>query len=234
MRLDVDFSKKNKTAEPLPTTSPVRTMTAAHGAQRPECSGSPGQTQKGGINVMTTGKETDMALAKQLIAGTKQHFSTVSSLTFGNGTFTPAQVEAFLQTLIDLRTAVNDAKSDAKAKIVAEAAQAASLRSQMAAFVTFVKATFGNSPDALADFGLKPKKTRASLTIGQLAEAAARRAATRAARHTMGPKQKQHVKGTITTIVTPPAAPAPAPVTPSPVVSAPSTGTSAGTAPHVA
>ena len=65
-----------------------------------------------------------MALAKQLIAGTQKHFSTVSSLTFGNGTFTPAQVEASLQTLIDLRTAVDDAKAATKAKIVAEAAQA--------------------------------------------------------------------------------------------------------------
>ena len=152
---------------------------------------------------MTTGKETDVALARQLIAGTKQHFSTASSLTFGNGTFTPAQVEAFLQTLIDLRTAVDDAKSGTKAKIVAEAAQGPSLRSQMAALVAFVKATFGDSPDALADFGLKPKKARTPLTIDQLAEAAARRAATRAARHTMGPKEKQKVKGTITTIVTP-------------------------------
>jgi hypothetical protein len=183
---------------------------------------------------MTTGKDTDVALATQLVAGTKKHFSTVSSLTFGNGSFTPAQVEASLQTLIDLRTAVQQAQSVAKAKIVAEAAQAPSLRSQMAAFVTYVKATFGSSPDALADFGLKPRKARTPLTIDQLATAAAKRAATRAARHTMGTKQKKAVKGTITTIVTPQPTPAPAPVAPSPVVSAPSQGTSGGTAPHVA
>ena len=179
-----------------------------------------------------TGKNTDVALAKQLVAGTTKHFSTVSSLAFGNGSFTPAQVEAFLQTLIDLRTAVQGAQAVAKAKIVAEAAQAPSLRSQMAAFVAYVKATFGSSPDALADFGLKPKKTRTPLTIDQLAAAAAKRAATRAARHTMGPKEKSKVKGTITTIVSQPTAPAP--VAPSPVVSAPTQGTSSGTAPHVA
>jgi hypothetical protein len=183
---------------------------------------------------MTTGKNTDVALATQLVAGTKQHFSTVSSLAFGNGTYTPAQVEAFLQTLIDLRAAVDDAKSATKAKIVAEAAQAPPLRSQMAAFVAYVKATFGNSPDALADFGLKPRKARTPLTIDQLAAAAAKRAATRAARHTMGPKAKQKVKGTITTIVSQPTAPAPAPVAPSPVASAPSPGASAVAAPHVA
>jgi hypothetical protein len=183
---------------------------------------------------MSTGKNTDAVLAKQLVAGAVKHFSTVSSLTIGNGTFTPAQIEASLQTLIDLRTAVDDAKTVAKAKIVAEAAQAPSLRSQMAAFVAYVKATFGNSPDVLADFGLKPKKARTPLTVDQQAAAAKKRAATRAARHTMGSKQKKEVKGTITTIVTAPTTPAPAPVAPSPVVSAPTQGTTAGTAPHAA
>jgi hypothetical protein len=183
---------------------------------------------------MKTGKNTDAVLAQQLVAGTVKHFSTVSSLTFGNGTFTPAQIEASLQTLINLRTAVDDAKTVAQAKIVAEAAQAPSLRSQMAAFVAYVKATFGNSPDVLADFGLKPKKTRTPLTIDQQAAAAKKRAATRAARHTMGSKQKKDVKGTITTIVTSPTTPASAPVAPSPVASAPIQGTTAGTAPHVA
>jgi hypothetical protein len=173
-------------------------------------------------------KETDMALAKQLIAGVKEHYSTASSLTIGSQSYTPVQVEAFLQTLIDLRTAVDDAKSATKAKIMAEDAQAPTLRSQMAALVVIVKASFANSPDVLADFGLKPKKVRTPLTIDQMAAAAAKRAATRAARHTMGPKQKQKVSGTITTIVSPPSADAPAPIVPAPVASAPNPGTSAG------
>ena len=53
----------------------------------------------------------------------------------------------------------------------------------MSAFVAFVKATFGNSPDVLADFGLKPRKARTPLTIDQMAAAVreARRNARRAA-----------------------------------------------------
>jgi hypothetical protein len=184
---------------------------------------------------MRTSKNTDVTLAKQLVAGVTKHFSTASTLAFGNGSFTPAQVEASLQTLINLRTAVDEAQAVAKAKIVAEAAQAPSLRSQMAALVAFVKATFGASPDALADFGLKPRKARTPLTIDQMAQAAAKREATRTARHTMGSKQKKAVKGTVTTIVTPQQpTPAPAPTAPSPVASAPTQGTTAGTAPHVA
>jgi hypothetical protein len=156
-----------------------------------------------------------------------------SSLTFGSATYTPVQVEQFLQTLVDLRTAVDDAKSATKAKIQAEATQAPALSSQMAALIAYVKASYANSPDVLAGFGLKPKKARTPLTIDQMAAAAAKRKATRAARHTMGSKQKQKVKGTITTIVSPPSADAPVPVAPA-VASAPTPvgGASAGTAPR--
>jgi hypothetical protein len=182
-------------------------------------------------------KNTVASRAKQLIAGAQKHFSTASSLAFGGGTFTPAQTVASLQTLADLRTAVDDAKAATKAKIAAEAAQAPALTSHMAAFVQYVKATFGNSPDVLADFGLKPKKAAAPLTVDQKAAAAAKRAATRAARHTMGSKQKKDVKGTITTIVqsTPSTAAKPV-VQQSPVASAPTQSvgsTGAAAAPHV-
>ena len=180
---------------------------------------------------MDKGKNKETVLAQQLSAGIKKHFSAASTLAFGNGTFTPAQIEASLQALIDLRTAVEDARAATKAKVAAENAQGAPLRSQMAALVAFVRATFGNTPDVLADFGLLPKKVRAPLTIDQKATAAARRAATRAARHTMGSQQKKEVKGTITTIVSTPTTPA-QPVAPSPVASAPTTGTSAVAAPH--
>jgi hypothetical protein len=179
-------------------------------------------------------KEMDVTLATQLIAGIKQHLSSVSSLTVDGTPYTVAQVEGFLQALIDLRTAVDDAKSSTKAKLATEAAQAPALRSQMAALVAIVKGMFASQPDVLADFGLKPKKAKPPLTIGQMADAAAKRAATRAARHTMGPKQKQKVKGTITTIVTPPAAAAPTPTAPAPVVTAPNPGaptTSTGSSP---
>jgi hypothetical protein len=183
---------------------------------------------------MTTGKVTDTVLAQQLIAGIKKHLSTVSSLAFGNGTLTPVQVETSLQTLIDLRTAVDDARAATKAKIVAEAAQAVPLRNLMAALVAFVKATYGNTPDVLADFGLKPKKARTPLTIQQKAAAAAKRTATRAARHTMGKNQKKVVKGTITTIVTTPPTAASTPVAPGPAAqTAPVQGApAAGAAPH--
>jgi hypothetical protein len=168
-------------------------------------------------------KDTAKVLAEQLVAGTRKHFSNAGSLMFGGGTYTPAQVEAFLQTIVDLRTAVDKAKADTKAKIEAEKAQTPSLRGRMAAYVTYVRATFGNAADILADFGLKPKKARTPPTTEKRAEAIAKTKATRTVRHTMGPKAKKKVKGTVTTIVTTPSATPAQPVTPSPAASAPAT-----------
>ena len=182
---------------------------------------------------MPTGKEDTVALAQKLLAGTKKNLSNLSSLMLESGTFTPAQIETSLQTLIDLRTAVDTAKAATQAKLADERAQAPLLQSRMAALVAYVKTAFSNSPDVLADFGLTPKKAKAPLTIAQQAAAAAKRAATREARHTMGTKQKKQVKGTITTIVaSSDASKASQPVAPAPVASAPITSTSGGATPH--
>jgi hypothetical protein len=179
------------------------------------------------------GKTTGIALAQQLIAGTNRHFANTSELAFASATFTPAQVTSSLQTLVNLRNDVDTAKAATKAKLAAEKAQAPNLHSFMAALESFVRATFSNSPDVLADFGLT-KKARTPLTVEKKAAAAAKRTATRAARHTMGSKQKKTVKGTVTgVLVTPISAPQPT-ATVSTGTSAPSTGATAGATPHIA
>jgi hypothetical protein len=187
--------------------------------------------KKEGIH-MTTVKNTVVSAAGQLIAGTKKHFASATSLAFGGGTHTLAELEASLQTLADLRTAVDDARTATQTKVAAEATQAPPLRSLMAAYVAFVKATFGSTPDALADFGLKPRKPRTPLTLEQKALAAAKGKATRAARHTMGPVQKKEVTGTITTIVSSTPATAPQPVVTTPGTTTPAAAPATGTAPH--
>jgi hypothetical protein len=105
------------------------------------------------------------------------------------------------------------------------------LRAFQRAYVAFLRVTYAGSLDVLADFGIHPK-TAAPLTVDAKAVAVAKRAATRAARHTMGSQQKKGVKGAVTGVaITPiPAAPpvgsTPAnPVPATPVTPAPSGGT---------
>ncbi|MGH7437761.1 MAG: hypothetical protein ACRENE_18955 [Polyangiaceae bacterium] len=147
---------------------------------------------------MPTGKRTHASLAQSLIAGTKKHLSKASVLEFAGDALTPAELEALLQKLADLRAAVADAQAAARARVAEEEAQAPALRDRMSAFVAFVKARFGDKPDTLADFGLEARKARTPLTVEQMAVAVAKRKATRDARHTMGSKQKKKVKGDVT------------------------------------
>lgn len=154
----------------------------------------------------------EAALAEQLAAGTQKHLSTLTQVIIGSGTFTPAQVETQLQAYATLRNDVDAAKATVKAKLTDEAAQAPALRAFYIAYIAYIRAAFGNSPDILADFGLQPKKARAPLTVAQKAAAAAKAKATREARGTKGPKAKLAVTGNVTGVtVTPITAPSPAP-----------------------
>jgi hypothetical protein len=173
-------------------------------------------------------KSSIAALAEQLIAGTNKHFATMTQIMVAGSAFTPAQVTAKLQTLVTLRSDVDASRASTKARIAAEKTDMPALRIFMDAFVTFVKAAFGTQPDVLADFGLHPK-ARKQLTAEQKTAAAAKRKATRAARHTMGTKQRKTVKGDVTGIVvTPVAVPKPVAAAPS-GPSAPATSTGTGT-----
>jgi hypothetical protein len=181
------------------------------------------------------GKGTVVALAEQLIAGTNRHLANVTQVMFASGSFTPAQVTAQLQALVNLRNDVNAAKATTKAKLAAEKADMPTLRIFMGAFVALVKAMYSKSPDVLADFGLHPK-ARTPLTVEAKAAAAAKSKATRSARHTMGSRQKKGVKGAVTGIVvTPITATHPVAKVPnSPSAPATSAGTTAGSTPHTA
>jgi hypothetical protein len=173
----------------------------------------------------TKGSNKEAALAVQLAAGTQKHLSTLTNVIIGSGTFTPAQVETQLQAFATLSTDVLAARAAVKAKVADQVAQTPALRAFYIAFIAYVRAAFGNSPDVLADFGLQPKKVAAPLTVTQKAAAAAKRAATREARGTKGPKAKLAVTGNVTGVtVTPVTAPSAAPA-PEPAQAAPSAPT---------
>jgi hypothetical protein len=148
----------------------------------------------------TQSKGQVVSVARQLIAGTGKHLATGTQASFAGGTFTPDQIANELQSIVDLRTDVSAAQASARAKVAAETARMPSLRTFMSAYLAFIKVTYGTSPDVLADFGIHPK-ARVPLTVEAKALAVARRKATRAARHTMGAKQRLAVKGDVTGIV---------------------------------
>jgi hypothetical protein len=162
-------------------------------------------------------------LAKTFVVGTRKHFPNGSqTLQVGNVTYTVDGLAAAMQSIVDIHDAVEASKAATKSKLQAEDAKTPSNLALVHGFEMMVRGMFGNSADALADFGLSPPKVRAPMTAEQKAVASAKRTATRKARHTMGTNQKKDIKGNVTAslVVTPasesppaattPAAPAPA------------------------
>src|SRR5450432_2524537 len=131
-----------------------------------------------------------------LIAGANKHFPNGSqALQVGGGTFTILALTQELRGFVDNRDAVEASKAATKAKIETERVQSPSQLALIRAFQTVVR----------ADFGLAPPKVRVTKTAVEKAVTAAKIAATRKARGTMGKNQKKAVKGSVTArlVVTP-------------------------------
>jgi hypothetical protein len=155
---------------------------------------------------MSKGKNSRAASVKQLIAGVTKHYTDASAkLQVGGATFTVSSLTQLLQDFVDKREAVEASKAATRAKIEAERAQAPSELAVIRGLVKIVRGSFGNSADALADFGLTLPKVPTPMTAEKKAVAVAKREATRKARMTMGKVQKKEVKGAVkaTLVVTP-------------------------------
>jgi hypothetical protein len=170
-------------------------------------------------------KTKQATLAGQMSTGAAKHFQPDTPLLVAGTTIPASQAEAKLKGYAQLRADVVAARAVLDAKLAAEAAQEPEMNAFVGAFEKVVRASFGAQPDVLADFGLKPPKARAPLTVEEKAAAKAKRASTREARGTKGSKQKAAIHGNVTGVdVTPvTAAQAAAPVaTPSPAPASPS------------
>jgi hypothetical protein len=139
---------------------------------------------------------------KDLIAGSEQLMTGTTPLSLVGSMFTPAEVRAKLQAIVNLRADVEAAQGLVKARLAAEAAAMPASTAFVSALTAHVKVAHP-APDALAAFGIHPK-ARTPLTLEAQAAAAAKRAATRAARHTMGSRQKAAIKGDVTGVIVTP------------------------------
>ena len=179
-------------------------------------------------------KSSATTRAIDLIAGLNKHFANVPSLTFASATHPMDEILKTLQLGVDLRSAVETAQNTVKAKLAAEKAQALIISSLMTGLVAFIRATFSESPDVLADFGLEPKQPATPPTAAVKAAAVVKREATRAARGTTTKAAKKAVKGNVVDVtltpvkVAPVVEPSPAPASPAPAGGATGGSTSHG------
>jgi len=146
----------------------------------------------------------------QLIAGSKKRLNAGQTLTLNGDATNVGAVTTELQGFIDNRAAVVAAQATVRTKVAAERAALPVLNALIKAFIAFVRLTFGNDAEALADFGLAPLTAPTPPTAEAKAAAVAKREATREARGTKTAKQKKAIHGNVTAklVVTPAAEPA--------------------------
>jgi hypothetical protein len=154
--------------------------------------------------------------------------STLRTLLIGGASMSIPQVLAKMQAILDMLNSVTAAKTAYQHAIATRKGELVADHTFYSNVVAFLKQAFGTTDQtALAAFGILPPKTRAKPSSTTRAIAAAKSAATRKARGTMGKKQK----AAITTTPAPtvqvlgadgqPFGTTAAPATPAPVAPAP-------------
>ena len=145
------------------------------------------------------------------IAGVQKHCMSQTSILVAGTALTPASVIQIYQSDLDARQAVAAAKSALKAALAKADAAEAACATFDSPFKRCIEGAYEGQPDTLADFGITVT-ARTPLTAAEKAEAAEKAAATRAARHIMGKKQRSMIVAQDNATSTP-TGPAPAPAT---------------------
>jgi hypothetical protein len=133
-------------------------------------------------------KGATLARDQGLIVGFPKRMGNAQILVEGT-TYTASTAVALLQKRVAAETAVVPAKAAYQAAVKAANAEISATAATVSGFVEAIYVAFGDDPAALADFGL-PARKKPVLSPAEKEAATAKAKATRAARHTMGPKQK--------------------------------------------
>jgi hypothetical protein len=163
-----------------------------------------------------TNRSQQQAADDKLAAGLTKHQATLSSFVIGGKTVQVSEVLTALQSRKNTDAAATSAGAAWHAAVAADRDQRAASQQLVAGIKQSLHAMFGSSIDTLADFGLTPRKVPVVSPEVKVA-AAAKAKATRAARHTQGPKQKAATKGVldgVTLTVTAQPAPSASPAVP--------------------
>jgi hypothetical protein len=149
---------------------------------------------------------------RKAIVGVQKHYATTPTMIVDGVSYETANLVNVLQGPIDAADATT-AASAAFHKAVADEKAANDLAARAyAGLKALVVNQFKTSPETLADFGITLPSRRVP-DAATTARAVEKSKATRLARHTMGKRQKEKVKGTVPASPSPSAQVAATPVT---------------------
>jgi hypothetical protein len=146
-------------------------------------------------------KQTKIDRDRRMIAGVEKHFARSDRIRLDGEQYTREELIALLRERVELSHAVLAAKAAWQDAVQRERANAAKTARVAAALRKTIHLMFGSDAAALSDFGVAPHKERRPLSSEEKAMVVAKILATRAARHTMGKRQRRAIKGDVTPIV---------------------------------
>jgi hypothetical protein len=163
-----------------------------------------------------TSKVSRQARIQKVISGIQKYFLNQTALTLGGVSTPPTDLIKLLQSDIDASNAATATRALLTTDVQAERNSHQKVDPVLRFIKSFVMGQFGDTSDSahkLEDFGYSPRKPRVT-KVQVKAVAADKARATRVVRHTMGPKQKAKVKGTVAVAPSTDAATTKAPATP--------------------
>ncbi len=155
-----------------------------------------------------TNTHTRIVADQKLKAGYDKHLAADGNVVSGAHTWTPTDVDALLQASLDAENAVEAARGAFHDAVAAARKAREDFAVLRAVLKQLALLRFADQAGILADFGLKPKTSRAR-KVEDKAKAVALGKSTRQARHTLGARQRERIKGEAL-----PAAPPATPTTP--------------------
>jgi len=136
---------------------------------------------------------TVMTRDKKVIAGVDKYFGNVASVTLLGKAYTPTELKALFQGEIDAETQLDALRSQLKQVVVTIRPTRAHVRAVFQALRVYILGTAGpTAVQMLEDFAISTKH-KSTPDTGAKAQAVVQAKATRAARHTAGPKQKKAI-----------------------------------------
>ena len=133
-----------------------------------------------------------------LIDGLVQNATAFPVALIDGAARTTADMIAVLQARVDSAHTVESARAEWLAAVQADRAEHDRTRTYVAGVRQLLIAAYGRQIDTLADFGLTPHVQHVRTPEEKVA-VAAKGAATRRARHTMGHRAKEKITGTVPT-----------------------------------
>ncbi len=156
-----------------------------------------------------------ITLEENVVAALAKYAPDVN-VPIGGKSIASKDLQTQLQAHVDTMKATGDARAKYSQLVLQGRAQAAATAPLLSGIHTFVAASYGEQSPEFAAFGFTPRTARHAPSAESRAGAVQKLLATRAARHTMGDRQRAAIHGVVPT-TTPPNGPVASPPTTTPI-----------------